>query len=83
MRHTLLAISLTFLSAIVPAQTLRWTDQGDLQTVDPHSQNEIPTNSLNGQIYEYLGRRMNGQAIGPALATEWIQVTPLLSACTS
>ena len=52
MRHTLLAISLTFLSAIVPAQTLRWTDQGDLQTVDPHSQNEIPTNSLNGQIYE-------------------------------
>ena len=82
MRHTLLAISLTFLSAIVPAQTLRWTAQGDMQTVDPHSQNEILTNSLNGQIYD-LGRRMNDQAIGPALATEWIQVTPLLSACTS
>ena len=66
MRHTLLAISLTFLSAFVPAQSLRRTDQGDLQTVDPHSQNEIPTNSLNGQIYEYLGRRMINQAIRPS-----------------
>ena len=33
---------------------LRWTSQGDALTLDPHSQNEGPTNALNGMIYESL-----------------------------
>ena len=61
-----------------PAQTLRWAAQGDLQTLDPHSQNELMTNSLNNQVYEYLVRRMKDQSLGPSLATEWTQVNPLL-----
>lgn len=61
-----------------PAQTLRWAAQGDMQTTDPHSQNEILTNSLNGQVYDYLVRRQKDQSVGPAIATEWTQVTPLL-----
>ena len=36
------------------AQVLRWATQGDLQTVDPYSQNEQLTNAVNGQVYETL-----------------------------
>ena len=39
------------------AQTLRWASQGDPQTMDPHSQNESLTNSMNGQVYETLVNR--------------------------
>ncbi len=78
MRRLLLTLALCLSAAAAPAQTLRWAAQGDMQTTDPHSQNEILTNSLNGQVYDYLVRRMPDQGIGPALATEWTQVTPLL-----
>lgn len=60
------------------AQTLRWSTQGDLQTLDPHSQNESLTNSLNGQVYDYLTGRDKQLNIVPALATEWTQVNPTL-----
>jgi len=69
---------LAMAASLAQAQTLRWAAQGDMQTADPHAANEIQTNSLNGQVYEYLGRRMPDQSVGPALATEWTQVTPLL-----
>lgn len=70
----LLALS----ASLVSAQTLRWAAQGDMQTTDPHSANEIQTNSLNGQVYEPLVIRMPDQSIVPGLAVEWTQVTPLL-----
>ncbi len=38
--------------ATLHAQTLRWASQGDAQTMDPYSQNELLTNSINGQVYE-------------------------------
>ncbi len=60
------------------AQTLKWASQGDLQTVDPHSQNESMTNMMNGQVYEKLVNRDKRLDIVPALATEWKQVSPLL-----
>nr|WP_316644015.1 ABC transporter substrate-binding protein [uncultured Roseateles sp.] len=60
------------------AQTLRWAAQGDAQTLDPHSQNESSTNMINGQVYERLTLRDKNLIIGPGLATEWQQVTPLL-----
>ena len=59
------------------AQTLRWASQGDLQTLDPVSRNESLTNSLNGQVYEYLTGRDKNLGIVPALATEWQQTGPL------
>ena len=59
------------------AQTLKWASQGDLQTMDPHSRNESLTNSLNGQIYEYLTGRDKQLNIVPLLATEWQQTGPL------
>jgi peptide/nickel transport system substrate-binding protein len=58
------------------AQTLRWASQGDAQTMDPHSQNESLTNSINGQVYELLVSRDKKLMLQPTLATEWQQVTP-------
>ncbi len=73
-----LAGALVAASLPVGAQTLRWSTQGDLQTMDPHSQNESLTNSLNGQVYETLVNRNRKLDIEPVLATEWQQVSPLV-----
>ena len=70
-----LGFSLALSSA--QAQTLRWSSQGDLQTMDPHSRNESLTNAMNGQIYEYLTGRDKQLGIVPLLATEWKQTGPL------
>ena len=79
MKSNLLTLLLaTSLAATVQAQTLRWSTQGDLQTLDPHSQNESLTNSLNGQVYDYLVGRDKQLNVVAALATEWTQVTPTL-----
>ena len=66
------------LAGAAQAQTLRWASQGDPQTMDPHSQNESLTNSMNGQVYERLVSRDRQLNIVPGLATEWRQVSPLL-----
>jgi peptide/nickel transport system substrate-binding protein len=76
--HRLATALLVFAVGAASAQTLRWSSQGDMQTTDPHSQNEVMTNSLNNQVYESLTRRMKDMTMGPALATEWTQVTPLI-----
>ncbi|MFN3302712.1 MAG: ABC transporter substrate-binding protein [Roseateles sp.] len=77
-QHSLLVAGLTCATFAATAQTLRWASQGDMQTTDPHSQNEVMTNSLNSQVYEGLTRRQKDMRIGPSLATEWTQVTPLI-----
>ena len=66
----LLAAALT---TAAQAQTLRWASQGDLQTMDPVSQNESFTNAMNGQVYEFLVARDKQLGIVPGLATEWKQ----------
>ena len=50
---------------------LRWTSQGDALTLDPHSQNEGPTNAMNGTIYEALVTRDASLALQPELALSW------------
>jgi len=74
----LAVLALALFAGLTQAQTLRWTSQGDMQTTDPHSQNEVLTNSLNNQVYEALTRRGKDMSMIPALATEWTQVTPLI-----
>ena len=61
----------------VTANPLRWAGAGDPQTMDPHSQNEGLTNSVNQQVYEYLTSRDKKLAIQPGLATEWKQIDSL------
>src|SRR5215510_3851865 len=72
------AASVAALSAsVAPAQTMRWASQGDAQTMDPVSQNEGLTNSINQMVYERLVRRDKQLGIVPSLATEWQQTSPL------
>ncbi|MBT9596377.1 MAG: ABC transporter substrate-binding protein [Vitreoscilla sp.] len=75
---TLLLAASLGLASLAQAQTLRWASQGDPLTMDPHSQNEGLTNSMNGQVYERLVMRDKQLGIAPSLATEWQQVSPLV-----
>jgi len=58
-------------SAASAQNVLRWTSQGDALTLDPHSQNEGPTNAMNGMIYESLVSRDADLALQPELAESW------------
>ena len=71
------ALVLVLLCTAADARPLRWASQGDAQTMDPHSQNELLTNSINGQVYEALVHRGKNLEIVPVLATEWRQLDPL------
>jgi peptide/nickel transport system substrate-binding protein len=59
------------------AQTLRWANQGDPQTMDPHSQNEALTNAVNNHVYESLVGRGDNLELVPELAERWQQTAPL------
>ena len=67
------------IAASVPfaqAKTLRWSSQGDYLTGDPHAQNEILTNSINGHVYESLVLRGKKLELQPGLAVSWKQTSP-------
>jgi peptide/nickel transport system substrate-binding protein len=74
---TAVATAALGLSAAASAQTLRFASQGDAQTMDPHSQNESFTNSMNNQVYEYLTARDKQLNLVPGLASSWEQLSPL------
>jgi peptide/nickel transport system substrate-binding protein len=74
--RALLALALTAACTLASAQTLRWASQGDPQTMDPHSQNELLTNAMNGQVYETLVQRDRRLALVPGLATGWERLSP-------
>jgi len=65
-------------AAATSAQTLRWASQGDPMTMDPHSQNEGLTNSMNQQVHERLVGRDRQLDFVPSLATGWQQTRPLV-----
>ncbi len=73
---TALAAVLAFAAVAADAVTLRWAGRGDMQTTDPHSQNEGLTNNINSLIYEFLVDRDKELGLRPALAESWTQVNP-------
>jgi peptide/nickel transport system substrate-binding protein len=56
------------------ATTLRWANRGDMQTTDPHSQNEGLTNNINSLVYEFLTDRNKELGLRPSLAESWQRV---------
>jgi peptide/nickel transport system substrate-binding protein len=70
-------LSAALISASAVAVPFRWASQGDPLTMDPHSQNEGLTNTMNGQVYETLFRRDKKLQLTPSIATEWKQTDPL------
>ncbi len=63
-------------TAAAATVTLRWAGRGDINTTDPHSQNESLTNNVNSLVYEFLVTRDRNMKIVPALAESWTQVDP-------
>jgi peptide/nickel transport system substrate-binding protein len=68
------AVALTAFDA--GAKALRWANRGDMQTTDPHSQNEGLTNNINSLIYEFLVQRDKQLGLIPSLAESWTQINP-------
>jgi peptide/nickel transport system substrate-binding protein len=76
-KSLLLVVGLACSTVPAQAQTLRWANQGDPQTMDPHSQNEALTNAINNHIYESLVGRGDNLELVPELAERWQQTGPL------
>ena len=70
------AVALGVSAMTVDAATLRWAGRGDMQTTDPHSQNENLTNNINSLVYEFLLVRDKTLGLQPALAESWTQTSP-------
>jgi len=70
----LTAAALVLSATDAGAKTLRWAGRGDMQTTDPHSQNENLTNNINQLIYEFLLVRDKKLNLQPALAESWTKV---------
>jgi peptide/nickel transport system substrate-binding protein len=64
-------VAMALAAPFADAKTLRWSSQGDYLSADPMAQNELLTNSINGQVYESLVERGKKLEILPALATSW------------
>jgi peptide/nickel transport system substrate-binding protein len=71
-----LVASLALAAASVQAVTLRVSNQGDVQSMDPHSLNESLQLSFTGNVYESLIERDKKMGLAPALATKWTQTSP-------
>lgn len=67
----LVGVSLLALGTSAEARALKWAAAGDALTLDPHSQNEGPTTSLNQNIYESLTERDHAGKLQPLLASSW------------
>jgi peptide/nickel transport system substrate-binding protein len=61
----------TMMVTAADARSVKWARSGDALTMDPHAQNEGPTNTLAHQIYEALIIRDLAGKIEMALATSF------------
>ena len=62
------------MGATAEAKTLRWASRGDVQTMDPYSQNELLTNNFANLIHDVLVERDRDMKLAPRLATSWTVV---------
>ena len=72
----LIAAALALAAPLSQAVTLRVSNQGDVQSMDPHSLNESLQLSFTGNVYESLIERDKSMNLAPALATKWTQQSP-------
>jgi peptide/nickel transport system substrate-binding protein len=75
-KPTLLAVALALACGVASAKTLRVANQGDAQSMDPHSLNESMQLSFTGNVYEPLVARDRTLGLTPGLATSWKQTSP-------
>jgi peptide/nickel transport system substrate-binding protein len=75
-RKTLVLAALSLSLVAAQAVTLRVSNQGDVQSMDPHSLNESLQLSFMGSVYESLVGRGKDMSVIPLLATKWSQTSP-------
>ena len=75
-KQTLLLTTLALAAGAAQAVTLRVSNQGDVQSMDPHSLNESLQLSFMGSVYESLVTRGKDMSVQPLLATKWTQTSP-------
>jgi peptide/nickel transport system substrate-binding protein len=75
-KTTILVAALATACVCASAATLRLANQGDINSMDPHSLNESLQLSSTGNIYEPLVLRDKNLAMVPGLATSWTQTSP-------
>ena len=75
-RKTLLLAALCLSIGAAHAVTLRVSNQGDVQSMDPHSLNESLQLSFMGSVYDSLVGRGKDMSVIPLLATKWSQTSP-------
>ena len=76
--HTALAATLALIGLQAHAVTLRVSNAGDVQSMDPHSLNETLQLSFTASVYEQLVGRDKKMSITPLLATKWLQTSPTI-----
>src|SRR3979411_1090975 len=79
-RQTLLAavtlFSVAFAVSPASSQTLRYSNQGDLKSLDPYTLKETTTIAHHAHIYEALVTRDKDLKLVPALAESWETLEP-------
>lgn len=75
-RIALAAAVLAGAATNVQANTFRWANDGDVNSMDPYARNETFLLSFNANIYEPLVRRNRELQVEPALAARWEQPSP-------
>ncbi|MGA0769100.1 MAG: ABC transporter substrate-binding protein [bacterium] len=66
----LMGVAVT-LAGIAEAKTFRYATTGDIGGLDPHANNEGPTNTMKSNIYGTLIHRKADLSLEPELATKW------------
>ncbi|WP_404932846.1 ABC transporter substrate-binding protein [Piscinibacter sp. HJYY11] len=69
-------LSVLLMAGSTQAVTLRVANQGDAQSMDPHSLNESLQLTFTNNIYEPLVARDKKLGLSPGLATRWSQPKP-------
>ena len=75
-KPALIAFAVSLSCGLAQAVTLRVANQGDANSMDPHSLNESLQLSIMGNVYEPLVGRDKKLGLVPALATKWSQTSP-------
>ena len=75
LRILLLCLAILLVPA-AEARHFRWSSQGDAQSMDPHGQTEVFTDSIIALSYEYLVTRGKDYALVPQLAASWTNPSP-------
>jgi peptide/nickel transport system substrate-binding protein len=75
MRLPALLLAVVLGASTTHAAVFRWASVADHSSADPHGQNQIVNNAINGQVYEALVKRGKKLEILPGLAESWKQVS--------